>query len=73
MSPSIAPNVADLTWTYQATKAFDDLGVHVFGFAIDDDGQASMMWGGSPQYGELRTRWDTSIMSQLKDYEAMFR
>ncbi|KAJ7792217.1 hypothetical protein B0H13DRAFT_1935763, partial [Mycena leptocephala] len=61
------------TLTNLATKAFDDLGVHVFGFAIDDDGQASMMWGGSPQYGELRTRWDTSIMSQLKDYEAMFR
>jgi hypothetical protein len=52
---------------------FDDLGIHVFGFAIDDDGQASMMWGGSPQYGELRTRWDTSITAQLKDYEAMFR
>ncbi|KAJ7911689.1 hypothetical protein B0H13DRAFT_2328065 [Mycena leptocephala] len=61
------------TLTTLATKAFDDLGIHVFGFAIDNDGQASMMWGGSPQYGELRTRWDTSITTQLKDYEAMFR
>ncbi|KAJ7827931.1 hypothetical protein B0H13DRAFT_2373541 [Mycena leptocephala] len=61
------------TLTTLATKAFDELSIHIFGFTIDNDGQASMMWGGSPQYGELRTRWDTSITAQLKDYEAMFR
>ncbi|KAJ6568329.1 hypothetical protein DFH09DRAFT_1313780 [Mycena vulgaris] len=31
------------------------------------------MWGGSPEYRELRGEWSTSIRGQLKDYEAMFR
>jgi hypothetical protein len=49
------------------------VGVHFFGFAIDDDGLASMMWGGTAEYAQLREQWDTSITAQLKDYEAMFR
>lgn len=47
--------------------------MHFFGFAIDEDGLASTMWGGTEKYAELREEWNTSIQSQLKDYEAMFR
>ncbi|KAJ7674146.1 hypothetical protein B0H17DRAFT_1140705 [Mycena rosella] len=32
-----------------------------------------MLWGRSPEYGELRVKWSSSIMAQLRDYEAMFR
>lgn len=64
---------ADLALTLQAAKVFADIGVHFFGYAIDEDGTASMMWGGTDSYTELRETHNMSIMTQLKDYEAMFR
>ncbi|KAJ6534057.1 hypothetical protein DFH09DRAFT_1092217 [Mycena vulgaris] len=57
----------------QGGQAYESLGIHVFGFAIDVNGLGSVMWGGSPEYGELRGEWSTSIRGQLKDYKAMFR
>ncbi|KAJ6470900.1 hypothetical protein C8R45DRAFT_1104602 [Mycena sanguinolenta] len=56
-----------------AKRIYEDTGIHIFGFAIDDNGGSSMAWGGTIQYAKLRERWKTSINSQLKDYETMFR
>ncbi|KAJ7433912.1 hypothetical protein B0H11DRAFT_1939131 [Mycena galericulata] len=61
------------TLSQLALRAFQDLGIHIFGFIIDEDGVCSIMWGGSPQYAQLRAEWPTSISAQLKDYESMFR
>ncbi|KAJ6506548.1 hypothetical protein C8R45DRAFT_922733 [Mycena sanguinolenta] len=60
-------------WSTQAKRIYEDTGIHIFGFAIDNDGGSSMAWGGTIQYAKLRERWKMSINSQLKDYETMFR
>lgn len=44
----------------QSTNVYEDFGVHVFGFAINPDTDThgrsnSSAWGGSPEYGTLRT------------------
>lgn len=57
----------------KAKRAHEDIGVHFFGYGIDDDGVGSVMWGGTDEYGQLRKKYLTSINGQLKDYEAMFR
>ncbi|KAJ7704537.1 hypothetical protein B0H17DRAFT_1126851 [Mycena rosella] len=56
-----------------ASQAYNNLGLHVFGFTIDIDDLASMLWGGSLEYSELRVEWSSSVMAQLRNYEAMFR
>ncbi|KAJ7646171.1 hypothetical protein B0H17DRAFT_1148194 [Mycena rosella] len=46
-------------------QAYNNLGLHMFGFAIDIDDLAGILWGRLPEYGKLRVKWSSSIMAQF--------
>lgn len=59
----------------KATRAYEETGIQVFGFAIDVNANStsSLAWGGSREYEKLRERYKSSVETQLRDYEGMFK
>lgn len=59
----------------KATRAYEETGIQVFGFAIDVNANStsSLAWGGSREYEKLREHYKSSVETQLRDYEGMFK
>ncbi|EDR11188.1 uncharacterized protein LACBIDRAFT_324774 [Laccaria bicolor S238N-H82] len=58
-----------------ATRAYKETGIQVFGFAIvvNANSTSSLAWGSSREYEKLRARYKSSVKTQLRDYEGMFK
>ncbi|KAJ7215794.1 hypothetical protein GGX14DRAFT_606708 [Mycena pura] len=51
----------------------DNYGVHVFGYAIDIEGEASIVFGGSDSFSKISAEQKVTLSKNVKDFEVLFR
>ncbi|KAJ7204066.1 hypothetical protein GGX14DRAFT_398378 [Mycena pura] len=51
----------------------ENYGVHVFGYAIDMEGEASFIFGGSDAFSKISAEQKVTLSRNVKDLEALFR
>ncbi|KAJ7084083.1 hypothetical protein C8R44DRAFT_753203 [Mycena epipterygia] len=55
-----------------SSAMYKSLGVHVWGYCIDTQGQASFTWGGTDDFKAVRSSNKQSLSQTIKDMEHMF-
>ncbi|KAJ7440020.1 hypothetical protein FB451DRAFT_1415382 [Mycena latifolia] len=53
----------------QARLVSQTMGVHVWGYVIDVQGQASTMWGSTGDFKTMHTQYESSLCEGMKEYE----
>ncbi|KAJ7713199.1 hypothetical protein DFH07DRAFT_974801 [Mycena maculata] len=54
---------------HQSRLLHESLGVHVWGFCIDTQGQGSLIWGGTEEFKMWRSKKGNALNTEIKDME----